>query len=191
MELFKNIRLKIGKANLSKKITGTNRKVHYSNISLVKSIGIVWDASRPEDFASISKFYQKMHERKIEVKIISYFPGENLPDKYTAVRYLSFLRRNELNIFYQPDSQESKDFINTKYDILVDINFKNDFTLQFISSLSIASFKVGLLNSEITPSPFDLMMEIKKPVDIENYLNQIIHYLEMINAKSAKKVINN
>jgi len=191
MELFKNIRLKIGKANLSKKITRTNRKVHYSNISLVKSIGIVWDASRPEDFASISKFYQKMHERKIEVKIISYFPGENLPDKYTAVRYLSFLRRNELNIFYQPDSQESKDFINTKYDILVDINFKNDFTLQFISSLSNASFKVGLLNSEITPSPFDLMMEIKKPVDIENYLNQIIHYLEMINAKSAKKVINN
>jgi len=26
------------------------------------------------------------------------------------------------------------------------------------------------------------MMEINNPVDVDNYLNQIIHYLEMINS---------
>jgi hypothetical protein len=31
------------------------------------------------------------------------------------------------------------------------------------------------------------MMEIKKPVQIENYLNEIVRYLEMINSGSADK----
>jgi hypothetical protein len=26
------------------------------------------------------------------------------------------------------------------------------------------------------------MIEMKNPVDVENYLNQVIHYLEMINS---------
>ena len=64
MELFKNIRLKIGKAILTRKMARTNRKVYYSNISLVKKIGIVWDASKPDEFTSLSRFYQKMHEQK-------------------------------------------------------------------------------------------------------------------------------
>jgi hypothetical protein len=32
------------------------------------------------------------------------------------------------------------------------------------------------------------MMEIKKPVQVENYLTQVIHYLEMINANAAIQV---
>ncbi len=64
------------------------RKVYYSNIKHIKKIGIVWDASKTEDFSSLSKFHQKMHERNIDVKIIGYYPGKELPDQYTAIRYL-------------------------------------------------------------------------------------------------------
>lgn len=188
MELFKNIRLNIGKRILTKKISRTKRKVFYSNFSLVKSIGIVWDASRSADFASLSKLHQKMHDRNIEVKILGYFPGKNLPDQYTAIRYLTFIRKKELNFFYHPVSSESNTFINNRFDILIDINFRKTFPLQFISALSSALFKVGLFDSETSECPFDLMMEIKNPVDIDNYLVQVIQYLEMINCGTAKTV---
>ena len=46
-------------------------------------------------------------------------------------------------------------------------------------------FKVGLFESETTDTPFDLMMDIKNPVDVDNYLNQVIHYLEMINSDNS------
>jgi hypothetical protein len=190
MELFKKIRLNIGKNILTKKISRTKRKVHYSNINHVKSIGIVWDASKPEDFASLSRFHQKMLERNIEVKILGYFPGKNLPDQYTAIRYLTFIRRKEISFFYQPVSSDSNSFINNRFDVLIDINFRNTFPLQFISALSAASFKVGLFDSETSNGPFDLMMEIKNPVGIDNYLNQVIQYLEMINCETAKTVNN-
>jgi hypothetical protein len=185
MELFKNIRLNIGKSILEKKEIRTTRKVFYSNFSMTKSIGIVWDASVISDFSALSRFYQKMHERNIDVKILGYYPGKELPDQYTAVRYLTCLRKNDLNFFYHPVSSESDNFIRNKYDILIDINFKKLFPLQIISSLSNSTFKVGIFESESTSNTFDLMMEMKSPIDVENYLNQIVHYLEMINSGTS------
>jgi hypothetical protein len=191
MELFKNIRLIIGKAILKKKMARTKRNVFYSSFSMVKSIGIVWDASQPADFASLSRFYQKMHERNIEVKLLGYFPGKNLPDQYIAIGYLICIRKKEINFFYHPVSSETNNFISNRFDILIDINFKKLFPLQYISSLSNAAFKVGLFESESGETLFNLLMEIKTPVDIENYLVQVVEYLEMINSGTVKTVNNN
>jgi len=191
MELFKNIRIKIGKAILTKKMARTKRNVYYSSFSMVKSIGIVWDASNPDEFSCLARFCQKMYERNIEVKILGYFNGKNLPDQYTSNIFLTCIRKKEINFFYVPVSSEANSFINNRFDILVDINFRKLFPLKYILSLSNAGFKVGLFEHETIDSPFDLMMEIKKPVDIENYLIQVIEYLEMINSGTVKTVNNN
>jgi hypothetical protein len=188
MELFRKIRLKIGEAILSNKIAATKRKTLYSNIDEVKNIGIVWDASKIEDFACLTKFYQKMTENKTEVRILGYFPGNDLPNQYTAIRYLSIVKKEELNFFYQPNTADSKAFISKRFDVLIDLNFTKLLPLQYISSLSNAGFKVGLLDPEIKNPPYDLMMELKNPVNMEDYLNQVVHYLGMINSGTVNKV---
>jgi hypothetical protein len=186
MELFKNIRLKIGKLILSKKVARTKRKVSYSSFGDVRKIGIVWDASKTPEFAALSRFHQRMSDNKIDVSIFGYFPGNNLPDQYTAIRYLTCLKKEELNKFYHPDSSEAKAFINNPFDILIDINFEKHFSLSYITELSHARLKVGLAQNENSESPFDILMNIKQPVDIDTYLSQVVHYLEMIKDKSLK-----
>jgi hypothetical protein len=62
------------------------------------------------------------------------------------------------------------------------------FPLRYIIELSIAGFKVGLLESDNTVSPLDMMMEMKTPVALDNYLNEIVEYLEMINAEKTRTV---
>ena len=165
-----------------KKMIHANRKKSYSNFSEVKNIGIVCDASNRENFASIAGFNQKMQERNIEVKILGYYPGKNLPNDYTAIRYMTFFSRKDINFFYQPVASEINNFINYRFDILIDVNFKKLFPLRCIASLSNASFKVGLLEPDNVHTPLDLMMEIVNPVDVEDYLHQVLHYLEMINS---------
>jgi hypothetical protein len=187
MELFKNIRLKIGKAALKKKAAHFRRKVFYSNFQLVKNIGIVWDASKTAEFPSLSRFHQKMHERNIEVSVLGYFPGNELPDQYTAIMYLTCIRKNELSYNYHPVSKDAVTFINKRFDVLLDINFAKLFPLQCITSLSKAGFKVGLAESGTSDSVFDLMIEVSKPLDVETYLNQVMHYLAMINSGGDKK----
>jgi hypothetical protein len=185
MELFKKIRLKIGDAILKNKVAARKRKKHYSNINQVKKIGIVWDASKIDDFACLTRFYQKMHENKTDVKIMGYFPGKNLPNQLTAVRYLSIIKKEELNIFYHPVSSDTNTFVSKRFDVLIDMNFKKLLPLRYISSLSNAGLKVGLFDSENGNAPFDLMMDLKNPVNVEEYLNQVVHYLEMIKSGTA------
>lgn len=187
MELFEKTRLKIGNSLLSNKLEKTRRKVFYSELSQVKNIGIVWDASRIKEFGFLSRFHQKMHEeRKIEVKIIGFYPGKELPDQYTALRYLSCIRKNELNLFYTPVSTEADYFIKTRFDVLIDINFDKIFPLTYITSLSVSSFKVGIYDSVNNSSDFDLMIELKKPYQVDKYLDEVIHYLEMIKSGSLQ-----
>jgi hypothetical protein len=168
--------------------------VYYSGITSVKKIGIVWDASDSSDFVHLSEFHQKMDKRNIESMIFGYFPDKHLPDAYTAIRYLTCIRKNDINLFYCPVTTDTDSFIDERFDILIDINFKNLFTLKYVSSLSCAGFKVGLYEDDKTETPFDLLMDIKNPVQIEDYLNQAMKYLEMIEAgkkESSGNSMNN
>jgi hypothetical protein len=180
MELFRKTRLKTGNSILTRKIAKQRRKISYSGMEKVKTMGIVWDASSKNDFTYLSRFHQKMIERGIDVKIFGYYPEKELPDQYTAIRFLTCMKRDETSFFYLPLSREADIFIRNSFDVLIDINFNSELPLAYLTSLSLASFKVGLTGSYDGPKTFDLMMEFKKPVQIENYLNEIIRYLEMI-----------
>ncbi len=188
MELFQGIRLKAGNMLLAKKASSLKRKRFYSNISMVRKIGIVWDASKIAEFSILSRFHQKMNERGITVEILGYFPGKELPDQYTAQRFLSIIRKHELNYLYIPASKDAMDFMANKFDVLININSGKVFPLQYILEMSHAGFKVGLYESSENESPLDMMMDIKQPVNIESYLTDVVEYLEMINSEKSKIV---
>ena len=189
MELFRHLRLKAGKSMLAGKYARKRRKRSYSNFKSIRSIGVIWDASRPEEFLLLSRFHQKMAELNIELKIFGYFPGKVLPDQFTAIRYLTCLKKNEVDFFYRPKSHEALSFIEKNFDVLIDINFQKLFTLLYITTLSQARLKVGLTDTEPENAPFDLMISLKKPMNLENYLEQVIYYLDMINSDSTKKAV--
>ena len=161
MELFRNIRLKIGRSILSKRLASSKRTLNYSSFSIVKTIGIVWDATKTEDYTLLSRYSQ-------------------IPDKFTAVKNLTILKRDNLNFFYMPVSNDAEIFINKVFDVLIDINFNQLFQLNCITSLSKSAFKVGLSDNKAPGSPFDLILGMNPTVDLNEYLVQVLLYLEMI-----------
>jgi hypothetical protein len=189
MELLRSLRVRAGRSKLSARMARNARKPCFINFYDIKTIGIVWDASKPEDFSILSRFNQKMAELNKEVKIFGYFPGKEFPDKYTAIRFLTCIKKKEVNFFYCPVHPDTESFVKTKFDVLIDINFKKHFPLVYVSSLSQAGLKVGLADSHPMASPFDLMISMKSPVNIEKYIEQVLYYLDMINSETAKKAV--
>jgi hypothetical protein len=183
MEMFRNFRLSRGKLIMHKKQARLKRSRFRGNISTAKKIGIVWDASKTDEFAVLTQFHQKMAERNIDVHILGYYPGKEIPDRITAIRYLTCLKPEDLNFFYRPISSEATRFMTTPFDILFDTNFRNIFPLQYISCLSAAGFKVGIFENEYDKSPFDFMIEMK-PGNLNAFLTEAVHYLELINTKT-------
>ncbi len=187
MEMFKNFRLARGRTILKRKLSRLRRSKFRGNILTAKKIGLVWDAANPDEFQVLSAFHQKMQERNIDLSIIGYYPGKELPDKITAIRYMVCLKQQDINYTYRPISAEASDFINTKFDILIDTNFRDVFPLKYISSLSEAGLKVGIYSDGGELNPFDLMIEINNTTSLNNYLDQVVHYLEMINTNQTKQ----
>jgi hypothetical protein len=183
MEIFRNFRLSRGKLILRRKIARLKRSRFRGNISSAKKVGIVWDATNTDEFTVLAQFHQKMAERNIDVHILGFYPGIEIPDRITAIRYLTCLKQPDLNIFYRPVSEEAVRFMKTPFDILFDTNFRNLFPLQYLSCLSAAGFKVGIFENGYDFCPFDFMIEMK-PGNLSGFFTQAIHYLEMINTKS-------
>ena len=179
MDLFAKIRQKKGFKKLLKIASETERKVSYSGFSNVKSIGFVWDASNPADFKDIDAFHSKMKARGIEVNVIGYYKGDELPSEYTANGYFSCIKRRDLNFFFIPISSEADSFLKKEYDVLIDANFADIFPLKYITTLLKAGLKVGLYDEKRT-NLFEIMIKQHKPT-LSEYLEQVIYYLEMIN----------
>ncbi len=180
MEIFYKTRLAWANALLRRRIKKTFRNKKFNNIRNAHKIGIVWDGSYISDFKHIVSLYQSMQSNNIQVDIVCYYPGKILPDEYTALRYLTCFKRSDLSFFYLPDKDYLNDFISTPYEILIDINFKNQFPLRYITALSKAEFKIGA-GQTIDSNILDMTLEISDKENIEFYLQQVEHYLKMIN----------
>lgn len=189
MELFRNLRIRAGRSMLSRKLSKNTRKPHYISFYNIRTIGIVWDASKPEDFNTLARFSQKMTELGKQVRIFGYYPGKLLPDQFIANRTITCLKRTEVDFFYRPATPEAGSFMKEKLDVLIDINFSKQFTLEYITALSQASLKVGLAGADPASTPFDLMISVRNPLAVEKYLEQVLYYLEMINSETIKKAV--
>jgi hypothetical protein len=101
------------------------------------------------------------------------------------------VRKNELNFFYIPVSDDIESFIRKNFDVLVDMNFDNKLPLRYITSLSHAGLKAGLPDGNQSDSALDLMIDIRRPVSVEVYLDELLRYLEMIDSGQPKKTDKN
>ncbi len=132
------------------KMARITRKPHFINFYHIKSY---WSWFGMPLTLKISLYYpdsiKKWQNMNKEVKIFGYYPENGFPDQYTAIRFLTCLKKKEVNFFYLPGYiRTSESFIKTKFDVLIDINFKKHFPLVYITSLSQAGLKVGLADSQ-------------------------------------------
>lgn len=182
MELFRSLRIRAGSNILRKKSLKVKRKRDFVNLKKAARIGIVWDIIKNDDLAAISDFILKMNERGIKVDIIGFFHGKQLPDNLTALRYITCLKREDLSFLYRPKTVEADRFINSAFDILIEISFRDCLPVRYLSTLTPARCRVCCDTGDDQNRNFaDIMISTGKNRDVREYLNQVVTYLEIIN----------
>ncbi len=95
---------------------------------------------------------------------------------------MKFLKTTDINFAFIPFSEDAKSFMEKKYDVLIDINPSRVFPLTYIATLSPSPMKVGVDNdSDTQNSPYDLMIQTGHVINIGTFLEQVAHYLSIIN----------
>lgn len=183
MGLIVNLRLKAGRMMLDRRTAALRRINQDFSLARVKKVGILWDSSFENDFQHLAALNRQLSDAGKSVEVMAWIPGKIVPDRLTGLTYMKFLRKSDLNWAFMPVSGDAKKFMETKFDMLIDINPSSLFQLTSLVALSTAPMKVG---PDITDAPentpYDLMIKTARPFSIALFLEQAMHYLTLISS---------
>jgi hypothetical protein len=190
MNLLQKIRYKAGYYFLHKGISSLVRNKKLVNINSAGSVGILFELTDELVYYSIQKYFQKLQEKKIKVKALGYASNKLVTNQFLPVLSFDFFDSRQLNWFYIPKATCVQDFIETDFDICINIASENVFPLKFIAGMSRSRLKVGAYEKEMPGQKYkelaaiyDIMLLSGENHDQIAFLEQIHEYLTILNPK--------
>lgn len=158
------------------------REVKIFNLEQAKSIGVVYNASSENDFNRAASLIRHLQSQRKMVKSIGIAPFKLMPHYLPTKLSYDYITSNELNWYGKPMGKFIDDFVDYKFDVLIDLNLSGNDSLRYITTLSKAKFKIGLYNEE-HKDIYDFMLEGIEPGKVSLFIKELLHYLELFNSK--------
>lgn len=178
MSTKKNIKCKIGRLNLRNRLRSLKRKVKVHNFNTAKTAGIIFNSPDENSFEAIKQFLSYLSQFELKVIALGYIHSKKIPETFLMRKGINFYCKTDLNWYYKPKNEIVEQFINQEFDILFDLSIKDFFTVNYVGSLSKATFKIGKQSDN---AHLDLTIDIKENKSVEYLIDQIKHYLNIIN----------
>jgi len=169
----------IGTLILRKKRKKIERETTVHNFKTARSAWIIFDTSMENSFPVVHDFYKFLKSEKIDCNIIGIVEEKEVPSEMLIREKYEFITRNDLTWYYKPKGELSEKFWQSTPDILFDFTFNPRLEIQFLVKLSEARFKVGCYTEE--DNDFDLMIRPEGPCKLDYFVDQIKHYINMLN----------
>ncbi len=174
---YNSIKLKLGNWDLNRSLKNEDRKVQVCSLEQAKTIGISFIVNAQDDLEKIRRILKILAEKGIQTYALGYIPVKKPNDFYLSQKSFNFFSDADLDFILRPKNDSVIEFINTKFDILIDFSSEEYFPMNYMLRKSKAGFKVGWYGEV---QPFDLMLDIDKKANVEYYFEQALHYLEKI-----------
>ncbi|PLX09873.1 MAG: hypothetical protein C0596_00910 [Marinilabiliales bacterium] len=190
---FENFKYNYGLRRLKNDFRKPEDDAIACNLKNAKSVGIIYNATKLEDFNLVKEFVHRLREYVPLVKALGYVNKKELEDFHIQPLEFSFFCNSDLNWYFKPNEDSVEEFVKQQFDILIDLSFKEHLAVRFVLAESASMFKTGRYCT-IEPNYYDLMISIPEPkkpdledeeVEEQNPLELLIketeRYLLMIN----------
>ena len=146
-------------------VESRQRTKKFVNLNHAQNVGIIWNENDRAAYEMLKKY---LNENKIQSKEICYSKRQ---------REITFSPK-DFSFFGKPKNPAVDEFINERFDLLIDISLADSLAVQIVRALSLASFKAGW--SLATPNYFDFSVDVSQRRDAYFLAEQLIHYLNEI-----------
>ena len=180
---IENIKQKVGDFFFKKELKMNSRKREVHNLNSAKSIGILYDATNHDDMLKVSSFVNKLFKSKKDIKALGFVNLKELSHHHMPMLQFDFFFLKDLNWYYKPQNYIIKNFIEKDYDILINLCDSRCIPIKYLAGSSRARFKVGKYEEKL--DLYDMMINVKGNT-LDELINEIYHYLNIINKKNEK-----
>ena len=179
MQFLEDFKHKIGRWVFHRDLRTNKRLKEVSNLDKSKSIGILYEATNAEQIKKIEPFVKYFFTLKKNVKALGYVHKTKLDDCHIPRLNYDFFYQKDLNWYYKPQNYIIDNFIKKEYDILINLSDSSCIPIKYLVASSMARFKIGQFEEgyEI----YDLMIKLDKEEGLERLMEEIKHYLNLIN----------
>lgn len=185
MKIIENIKRNSGLSSLRKSLKAVKRNKFVYNLVTARKVGIIGVVNNVNEFDEIIKLQRYLNELNQKVEILAYYPGKEIPQQLLLRQGINIFNRNEVNWYGKPQLPFVEIFCRKEFDILIDLSMIESFPTRWISSMSIARFKVGGLS--YAGNPYDLIISIDSSKGISYLIEQIKYYLNLLNNRFAQE----
>jgi hypothetical protein len=175
------IRSWIGRYYFKKDLAKSIRNRTLINLRDARKIGILYSLDDVTDYDVVSEFVTRLQHDHKEVKALGFVKNKNLVSRFLPKLSYDFFSAKDVNLFYKPVDSKVRDFINREFDVLIDLSMKETLPLLYIAGCSMAQCRVGKFSEDNTAC-YDLMIDVGPTTLIKDFIDQIIHYLTIINS---------
>ncbi|MEE2931713.1 MAG: hypothetical protein VX370_04215 [Bacteroidota bacterium] len=179
MQFIEDIKHNIGQFVFQRELKSNKRKKAVCNLQDAKSVGILYDATSEEDIKKIKPFVSYFFDLKKDVKALGFVNNKQLSYCHTPKLQYDFFYQKDLNWYYKPQSYIIDNFVQTEYDILINLCDSSCIPIKYLVASSLARFKIGRFEDGY--QIYDLMIELNNDKSIEKLMNEIKHYINLIN----------
>ena len=186
MSITKNIRTVLGRRKFRRELQSLKREPQSVSFDEANNIGIVYDATNERDSETVKNYMKNIRSSfKKDIVAIGYVDKKKLANSQYAQFGLDFFSQKDLNFKMIPVSPVVKNFINEKFDILINISATRSLPLIYISALSKARFKVGTFTNSSSDG-LDMMVKVNGEASVKTILEEIEHFLRIIRKNESK-----
>jgi len=173
--ILDDMRLKVANMLLRRKSVKLKRQKILFDFTSAKYIGVLCSPQDEISTVHIKNFLQYLSQKGVKYSVFGCFDKNMIPANFLYWKGIDFITHHDLNLFYIPKNPIVDKFINEPFDMLISCNISNFFPMEYISQLSIAKCKVGVMHDD--ESCYDLMIDIKKDQTMAYFLKNLQVYL--------------
>ena len=179
MQFIEDIKHKFGRWVFQKELKSNKRTKAVSNLENAKSIGILYEATDAAQIKKIEPFVKYFFELKKDVKALGYVNKKKLDNHHIPKLNYDFFYLKDLNWYYKPQNYIINNFVKKEYDILINLSDSKCIPIKYLVASSLAHFKIGQFEDGF--EIYDLMIKLDKDKGKERLMEEIKHYLNLIN----------
>lgn len=167
------------KKYISKNLSQRNRD--FVSLKGAKQLGIVATIANKEEYLDIFSIFSQLQQMEKNVKMIAYIDEKEVP--YYCLQQLTadyFCQKN-MNWYGKLMMPQLVDFMNEKFDMLVDFTHRFYTPIQTVLSLSKSRMIVG--GNSTQKELYDLFIDMNGATDNRQLLENIVIYTSKLTGK--------
>ena len=173
--MLKQLRSYVHKYMLQKELRFHKPDRQITNIADARDVGILLDATDPDRTNLINQLADSLRTQFRKVHILGFY---NYPKPALNLNFQHF-HNKQLNWYLEPQGHIVEEFMNRKFDVLINAYTGENLQLEYISALSNAKYRIGVYEPSKTYLS-DVLLDTKSPNDLRGFVEQVKHYIYQI-----------